>query len=223
MDRDTQYSSSFRASISALVTFQNTTYTPKNSHTLRCPRWESQGTLTIYHGRHGTTAHPRRQQAGTARVGQWPAAAESHKSRAMRHRVRIVYFLPFFAMADFNRAPFCQIYDSVFRKHIQNHANQRLPADRLAVDLPMSRVKFNVNTDYAYLENFRILSSTRASVPPIMYGILIIFQARFVDMGSKGQFRWSSSSNARCRTIWNFYNGQRGIGINTSLAVTTMQ
>lgn len=28
------------------------------------------------------------------------------------------------------------------------------------VDLPMSRVKFNVNSEYAYLENFKILSST---------------------------------------------------------------
>ena len=27
----------------------------------------------------------------------------------------------------------------------------------------MSRIKFNVNTEYAYLENFKILSSTIAS------------------------------------------------------------
>ena len=26
-------------------------------------------------------------------------------------------------------------------------------------DLPMSRVKFNVNTEYAYLQNFKILQS----------------------------------------------------------------
>ena len=39
-------------------------------------------------------------------------------------------------------AAFCQIYDSIF------------------LDLPMSRVKFNVNAEYAYLENFKILSNT---------------------------------------------------------------
>ncbi|TKX18823.1 microtubule integrity protein mal3 [Elsinoe australis] len=38
-------------------------------------------------------------------------------------------------------APYCQIYDSIF------------------LDLPMSRVKFNVNSEWQYLENFKILSS----------------------------------------------------------------
>lgn len=28
------------------------------------------------------------------------------------------------------------------------------------VDIPMSRVKFNVNSEYAYLQNFKILQST---------------------------------------------------------------
>lgn len=31
------------------------------------------------------------------------------------------------------------------------------------VDVPMSRVKFNVNTEYAYLQNFKILQSTFGS------------------------------------------------------------
>lgn len=39
-------------------------------------------------------------------------------------------------------AALCQVYDSIF------------------LDLPMARVKFNANTDYAYLENFKILSNT---------------------------------------------------------------
>ncbi|KAK6432765.1 microtubule integrity protein mal3 [Oleoguttula sp. CCFEE 5521] len=39
-------------------------------------------------------------------------------------------------------AALCQIYDSIF------------------LDVPMSRVKFNANAEYAYLENFKILSST---------------------------------------------------------------
>lgn len=39
----------------------------------------------------------------------------------------------------------------------------------LPVDLPMSRVKFNVNSEYAYLQNFKILQSecfTRLAVLP---------------------------------------------------------
>ncbi|KAI5221586.1 hypothetical protein E4T42_02465 [Aureobasidium subglaciale] len=38
-------------------------------------------------------------------------------------------------------APFCAIYDSIF------------------LDLPMARVKFNASADYAYLDNFKILSN----------------------------------------------------------------
>ncbi|KAF2860749.1 hypothetical protein K470DRAFT_257537 [Piedraia hortae CBS 480.64] len=38
-------------------------------------------------------------------------------------------------------AALCQIYDSIY------------------LDLPMSRVKFNATTEYAYLENFKILSN----------------------------------------------------------------
>ncbi|CAO1599988.1 MAG: hypothetical protein LQ349_008438 [Xanthoria aureola] len=38
-------------------------------------------------------------------------------------------------------AALCQIYDSIYQ------------------DLPMSRVKFNVNTEYAYLQNFKILQN----------------------------------------------------------------
>ncbi|KAK3723436.1 microtubule integrity protein mal3 [Vermiconidia calcicola] len=39
-------------------------------------------------------------------------------------------------------AALCQVYDSIF------------------LDLPMSRVKFDARTEYAYLENFKILSNT---------------------------------------------------------------
>ncbi|KAI1610205.1 calponin homology domain-containing protein [Exophiala viscosa] len=39
-------------------------------------------------------------------------------------------------------AAFCQLYDSIF------------------LDMPMSRVKFNVNTEYAYIQNFKILQNT---------------------------------------------------------------
>lgn len=37
---------------------------------------------------------------------------------------------------------------------------ERLLMDcHLLVDIPMSRVKFNVNTEYSYLQNFKILQS----------------------------------------------------------------
>jgi len=39
-------------------------------------------------------------------------------------------------------AALCQIFDSIY------------------LDVPMSRVKFNVNTEYAYLQNFKILQNT---------------------------------------------------------------
>lgn len=38
-------------------------------------------------------------------------------------------------------AALCQVFDSIFN------------------DLPMARVKFNVNTEYAYIQNFKILQS----------------------------------------------------------------
>jgi len=40
-----------------------------------------------------------------------------------------------------HRAALCQIFDSIY------------------LDIPMARVKFNVNTEYAYLQNFKILQS----------------------------------------------------------------
>ncbi|KAB5516957.1 calponin homology domain-containing protein [Coniochaeta sp. 2T2.1] len=41
-------------------------------------------------------------------------------------------------------AALCQVYDSIF------------------LDVPMGRVKFNANTEYAYLQNFKILQATFA-------------------------------------------------------------
>jgi hypothetical protein len=42
-------------------------------------------------------------------------------------------------------AALCQVFDSIF------------------YDVPMSRVKFNANTEYAYLQNFKVLQSTSPS------------------------------------------------------------
>jgi hypothetical protein len=38
-------------------------------------------------------------------------------------------------------AALCQVFDSIF------------------LDVPMSKVKFNVNTEYAYIQNFKVLQS----------------------------------------------------------------
>lgn len=51
---------------------------------------------------------------------------------------------------SFARAALCQVYDSIF------------------MDVPMSRVKFNVNTEYAYIQNFKVLQSK--STPPMLAG-----------------------------------------------------
>ena len=45
-------------------------------------------------------------------------------------------------------AALCQVYDSIF------------------LDVPMSRVKFNVNSEYAYVQNFKVLQSTSAKTRP---------------------------------------------------------
>jgi len=48
-------------------------------------------------------------------------------------------------------AALCQVYDSIF------------------LDVPMSRVKFNVNSEYAYIQNFKVLQSTSPRpVPPFV-------------------------------------------------------
>jgi hypothetical protein len=53
-------------------------------------------------------------------------------------------------IVSFARAALCQVYDSIF------------------MDVPMSRVKFNVNTEYAYIQNFKVLQSK--STPPMQDG-----------------------------------------------------
>ena len=49
-----------------------------------------------------------------------------------------------------NSAALCQVFDSIF------------------MDVPMSKVKFNVNTEYAYIQNFKVLQST--SPLPLPHG-----------------------------------------------------
>ncbi|KEZ42709.1 hypothetical protein SAPIO_CDS5977 [Scedosporium apiospermum] len=44
-------------------------------------------------------------------------------------------------------AALCQVFDSIF------------------MDVPMSRVKFNVNSEYAYIQNFKVLQSEHSPNP----------------------------------------------------------
>jgi len=44
-------------------------------------------------------------------------------------------------LTSIHSAALCQVYDSIF------------------LDVPMARVRFNVNTEYAYIQNFKILQS----------------------------------------------------------------
>ena len=76
-------------------------------------------------------------------MAQQSAAVEYHQSGAMRYGVSLTNS-PLSA-SDIDpleySAALCQIFDSIY------------------LDVPMSRVKFNVNTEYAYLQNFKILQS----------------------------------------------------------------
>ena len=44
-------------------------------------------------------------------------------------------------LTDGNRAALCQVFDSIY------------------MDVPMSKVKFNVNSEYLYIQNFKVLQS----------------------------------------------------------------
>lgn len=103
-------------------------------------------------------------QPRTYRMAQQPPPAQHDQGRAMRNWVRTTQPLQALIRAGARlsmhhpttireqlpwltdvvsppRAALCQVFDSIFG------------------DLPMSRVKFNVNTEYAYIQNFKILQS----------------------------------------------------------------
>lgn len=83
-------------------------------------------------------------------------SAEHHQGRAVRHWVSLPVFgapprppFPYASCVPLTRsvssAALCQVFDSIF------------------MNLPMSRVKFNANTEYQYVQNFKILQSTFAA------------------------------------------------------------
>ena len=89
-------------------------------------------------------------------MAEWPTAAEYDQNRTMRDWVCLISHAPPMKTSILpqpstryttnmsspqHSAALCQVYDSIF------------------LDIPMGRVKFNANTDYAYLENFKILSN----------------------------------------------------------------
>jgi hypothetical protein len=61
-------------------------------------------------------------------------------------------------------AVYCQIFDSIYRRCPPNHFCILRPwrLTQSPVDVPMARVKFNVNNEYAYIQNFKILQSKTA-------------------------------------------------------------
>jgi hypothetical protein len=88
----------------------------------------------------------------------------------------------------------------------------------------MSKVKFNVNTEYAYLQNFKILQSEMPAFLPGTFVSLIaqtLFQIASPNTKSSDRYRSNHSSNAKCRTTLNFCNGQNDIGTSITLAVST--
>ncbi len=86
-------------------------------------------------------------------MAQQPSSAQYHQGRAVRNWVSAPVPLAAScpspprvrraARADpyVASAALCQVFDSIY------------------LDVPMSRVKFNVNTEYAYIQNFKVLQS----------------------------------------------------------------
>jgi hypothetical protein len=103
------------------------------------------------------------QQSGAHRMAQQPPTAQYYQGRAMRYWVSrpdmpltrkqdiTILCLSHEARANFTSsasAALCQVFDSIF------------------LDIPMSRVKFNTNTEYAYIQNFKVLQSESLPLPP---------------------------------------------------------
>lgn len=93
----------------------------------------------------------------------------------------------------------------------------------------MARVKFSVNTEYAYLQNFKILQSTSFAAEYYTQTsgsqTLLTSPQQTALQNTRLNVRSMSSnlSNARCKIILNSCNGRRNTGINTILEEITMR
>jgi hypothetical protein len=90
-----------------------------------------------------------RQTPPVAFCSHVPLVATGPELTATAHRQELVAWLNNLLQLNITKveqcgtgAALCQIFDSIF------------------YDVPMARVKFNANTEYAYLQNFKILQST---------------------------------------------------------------
>ncbi len=88
----------------------------------------------------------------------------------------------------------------------------------------MSRVKFNVNTEYAYLQNFKILQSRSQRSFFVLGQPSLHSSSKMPSRSTKSSapFRSSPWSNARCKITLSSSNGQSDTGTSTTQAATTM-
>ena len=84
----------------------------------------------------------------------------------------------------------------------------------------MSRVKFNVNTEYAYLQNFKILQSICMNLAE---QLAVSNQVQAVSQNTRltVPFLWKPLSSVKCRITLNSFSGRNATGINTSPEATT--
>jgi len=166
-------------------------------------------------------------------VDEQPSPTECDQSRAMWHWVGASCVDRSFNAAgqcqkskadcikSLDRAALCQVYDSIFRTSPSVQPLAQSSANLTEEDLPMSRVKFNVNTEYAYLQNFKILQSSYSSSPALMPTLTgFALQTASQNTKSTAPFLSKASLNARCKTISNSSNGPSATGTNTSLVAT---
>lgn len=130
-------------------------------------------------------------------------------------------------MVQFSAA-LCQIFDSIFSEYrcdlkqlhltIKSLWDQKALEKKTAsltgvcftiiVDVPMSRVKFNVNTEYAYLQNFKVLQSmSRRHRHAITTPSNDHPQTSSPDMVLRSLFPCSPSPSAVCRITLNSSSG----------------
>ena len=108
-------------------------------------------------------------QARTRRLVKQPPPAQHHESRTMWHWVRCTYGGVCRPLRSASK-----LLEACANPHLVRRCARSLTVssvrdsfwpcqaatNTLTDDVPMSRVKFNANTEYAYLQNFKVLQST---------------------------------------------------------------